>query len=316
MAEDLYKTLGVDRGASDADIQKAYRKLARKYHPDMNPDDQSAKEKFQAIQRAYDVLNDPEKRRQYDRYGSAFGSAGRGGPTWQSHSGGAPEFQEVDFSQFFGDTGEGGFGGVEDILRQFAGGGMGSRRRPRQPQRTRGSDLHHDVHIPFTTSIIGGQVQLSVRRADGTVEAIAAKIPPGIEDGKKIRLRGQGNPSPAGGSPGDLLITVRVDKHPSYRRRGGDLEVDVPVTVAEAALGAKIDLPTPQGVITLKVPPGTSSGRRLRLKGMGIPGGHGTGDLYAEIQIVLPPHLDRDALELIRRLESAYPRDPRAELQW
>ena len=316
MAEDYYKTLGIERGASDAEVQKAYRKLARKYHPDMNPDDQSAKEKFQAIQRAYDVLSDPEKRRLYDRYGSSFESAGRSGPQWQTYPGGSGEFHEVDFSQMFGGGPGAGFGGAEEFLRQFMGGG-GGRRRPRQPQRTRGSDLHHDLEIPFGTAIRGGDVQLSVRRSDGTIESITAKIPAGIEDGKKIRLRGQGNPSPTGGVAGDLLITVHVAKHPCYRRRGNDLEVDVPVTVVEAAFGAKIDLPTPKGVISLKVPAGTSSGRRLRLKGLGAPSSRGeSGDLYAEIQIVLPSQLDAQAREAIRQLESAYVQNPRAELRW
>ncbi len=315
MAEDYYKILGIDRGASDSEIQKAYRKLARKYHPDMNPDDQTAKEKFQAIQRAYDVLNDPEKRRQYDRYGNSFESAGGGGPTWQAYPGGSGGVHEVDFSQLFGGPGGSGYGGAEEFLRQFMGGG-GSRRRPRQPQRTRGTDLRHDLEIPFHTAIRGGEVQLSVRRPDGTVESISAKVPAGIEDGKKIRLRGQGNPSPAGGVAGDLLITVHVSKHPCYRRRGNDLEVEVPVTVVEAAFGAKIDLPTPQGVYSLKVPPGTSSGRRLRLKGLGAPAGEGAGDLYAEIQIVLPTQLDDQARQAIRQLESAYTQHPRAELRW
>lgn len=321
MAEDFYQTLGVGRGASEAEIQKAYRKLARKFHPDMNPGDKSAKDKFKAIQQAYDVLNDPEKRKRYDRYGSAFDSMGGGGP-WQAQAGGGEGYQQVDFSQFFGGGGggQGGFGGFEEILRQFAGGAAGGtaggRRRARQPQRTRGADLQHEVHVPFATSITGGEVQLAVHRGDGTAESISFKIPAGIEDGKKIRLRGQGEQPPGGDAPGDLLITVRVIKHPCYRRRGHDLEVAVPVTLSEAALGAKIDLPTPKGTISLKVPKGTSSGKRLRLKGLGAPTADGSGDLYAEIQIVLPPRMDDEALELMRRLESQYPDNPRAELTW
>jgi len=316
MAEDYYKILGVERGASPKEIEKAYRKLARKYHPDLNPDDKTAKERFQKVQRAYDVLNDPEKRKMYDQFGSGFESMGGGGPRWQTH-GTAPEgFQEVDFSQFFGGESQGGgFGGFEEILRQFAGGG-GARRRGRQAPPARGADLHHDLQIPFATSITGGQAQLSVRRADGKVESITVKIPPGIEDGKKIRLRGQGERSPSGGTSGDLLITVRVGKHPCYRRHGRDLEVAVPVTLGEAALGAKIELPTPQGVISLKIPPGTSSGKRLRLKGMGVAGSDGHGDLYAEIQIVLPPDLDKEDLARIRQLEHGYRENPREELQW
>jgi DnaJ-class molecular chaperone len=316
MADDYYQILGVDRKASAAEIQKAYRKLARKYHPDMNPDDKSAKEKFQKIQQAYDVLNDAEKRRMYDQYGSAFESAGAGGPGWQGFRGGqaGPSgFEGVDFSQLFG--GEGGGGGFEDILRQFTG--RGGRRGRRRAEPIRGTDLEHDLQIGFQTSITGGEARLNVRRADGRVETIGVKIPAGIEDGKKLRLTGKGDPSPAGGPPGDLLIRVHVAQHPHFSRHGKDLEVRVPVTLAEAALGAKIDLPTPQGVISLKVPPGSSSGRRLRLKGMGVPAAEGgAGDLYAEIEIVLPPSLDEASLDLVRQLDRRNPQQPRADLTW
>jgi DnaJ-class molecular chaperone len=315
MAQDYYQTLGVPNTASQAEIQKAYRKLARKVHPDMNPDDRTAKDKFKKIQEAYDVLNDPQKREMYDRYGSAFESVGGAGPRWGASRGGPEGAQEIDFSQIFGQGGEaGGAGGFEEILRHFAGGPRTGRR---PSPRTRGADIEHELHVPFNSSITGGQAQLSVRRADGKIETISVKIPAGIEDGKKIRLRGQGEPSPSGGGPGDLLITVRVAEHPHFRRRGGDLELAVPVTLAEAALGAKIDVPTPQGEISLKIPPGTSSGKRLRLKGMGVPnakGGH--GDLYAEIQIAIPDSLDEESLELVRQFEMRQSLQPRADLQW
>jgi DnaJ-class molecular chaperone len=314
MAEDYYEVLGIKRTATAAEIQKAYRKLARKYHPDMNPDDKSAKEKFQRIQQAYDVLNDAKKREMYDRYGSAFEQAGAGGgPGWEAFRGRPGGFEGFDFGQLFG--GEGGGGGLEDIVRQFTG--RGGRRGRGQPQRTRGADLEHELEVAFQTSIAGGEARLNVRRPDGRVESLTVKIPPGIEDGKKIRLRGQGQPSPTGGPAGDLLITVRVAKHPCFQRRGHDLEVAVPLTLAEAALGAKIDIPTPKGVIALKVPPGTSSGRRLRLKGLGapLPGG-GNGDLYAEIQIMLPATLDADSLDLIRQFDRHNLQHPRTELRW
>jgi len=316
MAEDYYKTLGVGRKASQADIQKAYRKLARECHPDMNPDDRAAKDKFQAIQQAYDVLNDPEKREMYDRYGSSFESMGGGGPGWQTFHGGPQGFQDVDFSEIFGKGGgAAGFGGFEDILKQFAGGT--GRRAGRRSARTRGADLVHDLQIPFNTSIVGGEAQLSVRRADGKIETITVKIPAGIEDGKKIRLRGQGEPSPTRGPAGDLLITVRVSGHPHFRRRGNDLEVSVPVTLAEAALGAKIDVPTPKGEISLTVPPGTSGGKRLRLKGLGVPDKDGRiGDLYAEIRIVLPDSLDQESAELVRQLDQRHSLNPRSDLKW
>ena len=315
MAEDYYKALGVKRSASQQEIEKAYRKLARKHHPDLNPDDKTAAEKFKKIQAAYDVLNDPEKRKLYDRYGSDFEAAG-GGRAWEAfRGGGGPEgFEGVDFSQLFGQGGgAGGIGGIEDLLRQFTGRG----RRGRRGQTfTRGMDLQHELQVPFTTSITGGQAQLSIRRSDGHVETLTVKIPPGIEDGQTIRLRSQGVPSSAGGPPGDLLIKVHVAKHPYFHRQGNDLEVAVPVTLAEAARGAKVDIPTPKGIITLKVPPGTSSGKRLRLKGMGVASQSGLGDLYAEIQIALPETLDDDALELIRRLDRLHPHNPRADLRW
>jgi len=312
MAQDYYQTLGVSKTASQAEIQKAYRKLARKHHPDMNPDDRTAKDKFKKIQEAYDVLNDPQKREMYDRYGSAFESAGGAGPRWGAR-GGPEGFQDIDFSQVFGQGGGGG-GGFEEILRQFAGGARTGRR---PSPRTRGADLEHELHVPFNTAVTGGQAQLSVRRADGKIETISVKIPAGIEDGRKIRLRGQGEASSSGGSPGDLLITVRVAEHPHFRRHGHDLELAVPVTLAEAALGAKVDIPTPQGEISLRIPPGTSSGKRLRLKGLGVPtesGGH--GDLYAEIQIVIPDSLDEASLELVRQFDQRRPLRPRTNLQW
>jgi len=316
MAQDYYQILGIPRTASQAEVQKAYRKLARKFHPDMNPDDKTAKDKFKRIQEAYDVLNDPQKKEMYDRYGSAFESAGGGaGPRWQQPRGGPEGFQDIDLSQMFGQGGPaGGFGGFEEILQQFAGGGKKGRR---SSARTRGADLEHDLHIPFSTSIQGGQAQLSIRRTGGKVETITVTIPAGIKDGEKMRLRGQGEPASSGGQPGDLIITIRVAAHPHFRRRGNDLELSVPVTLAEAALGAKIDVPTPQGEISLKVPAGSSSGKRLRLKGLGVPAADGSrGDLYAEIQIVIPDSLDEESLELVRRFDKRRALQPRADLKW
>jgi len=314
MEEDYYKVLGVNRDASQADIQRAYRKLARKYHPDMNPNDHRAKERFQRVQQAYDVLGTPQKREMYDRYGSSFQSAG-GGPgggetytyQWGGPSGG---FEDIDFGQFFGRRGAEGFA---DIFRQFGGRRAEGRRRRDQP----GPDVHHQIEVPFRTAIEGGNAALTVQRPGGRVETISVKIPAGIEDGKKVRVRGQGEPSPTGGKPGDILITVRVAAHPYFVRQGQDLEVTVPVTLAEAALGAKIDVPTPKGVIALSVPPGTSSGRRLRVKGHGVtPAGGGPGDLYAMLRIVLPEELDDEAKQQIREIDARHPLSPRDELKW
>ena len=308
MDEDYYNILGVGRKASADEIQKAYRKLAGKYHPDVNPDDESAKARFQQIQTAYDVLSDSKKRELYDQYGSGFESMA-GGPTgggW-THTGTGTEF---DFGQFFGGR-EGGYEGeFGDIFRRFTGG------RPRT-RRARGADLRHEIEVPFRQAISGGEAQLTVQRPSGKVETITVKIPAGIEDGKTIRLRGQGEPSPQGGNPGDLLIRVRVAAHPCFRRQGKHLEVRVPVTLAEAALGAKVDVPTPRGTITLTVPAGTSSGKRLRVKGHGVQPTKGSaGDLFAEIEIVLPQVLDDESAQLVRQLDAANKLVPRKDLRW
>lgn len=308
---DYYKVLGVARNASKDEIQKAYRKQARKFHPDSNPDDKSAKVKFQEVLHAYEVLNDPEKRELYDRYGSSFESMGGGGP---GSYGGGPGGVEIDFSQLFGQRGghAGGFeGGFEDIFRQFGG----APRQQAAPPR-RGADLQHQVRVPFTTMVKGGEVQLAVRRGSGKTENIAVKIPPGIEDGKKIRVRGQGEPAARGGQPGDIIITVHVDSHPFFSRRDKNLEVRVPVTLAEAALGATIDVPTPKGTISLKVPAGSSSGKRLRIKGHGIAVSEGTGDLFAQIEIVLPESINDEMSELIRKFDELASIDPRSDLTW
>ena len=324
MKEDYYQILGIGRDASSADIQRAYRQLARKYHPDVNPDDDSAKKKFQQVQKAYDVLSDSEKRELYDRYGSSFesmGEGGAGGPQWQTHTsaGGGPG--EVDFSQFFEGGAVGGqAGGFEgafgDIFSQFRGGRPRGQRQSRR-RAARGSDLHHELEVPFETAVTGGEVALNVRRPTGKVENITAKIPAGIEDGKTIRLRGQGEPAPQNGPAGDLLIKVHVSPHPCYRRQADHLLVEVPVTVLEAAVGAKVDVPTPKGVISLTVPPGTSSGSRLRVKGHGIQfSGKTPGDLFAEIQITLPASIDQNSIELLDQFDQRNPHSPRRNLKW
>jgi len=327
MAEDYYQVLGVPRSASQTDIQKAYRELARKFHPDMNPDDKSAKKKFQRIQAAFDVLNDPQKREMYDRYGSSFEAMGGGGPrggaTWRTTRGAGPafsgsQFEDLDFSQFFGErfgAEPESAGGFADFFSQFRR-GAGTRRtasgRPR-----RGTDLVHEITIPFTTSVVGGEVQITVDRQSGRVETIAVKIPPGIVDGKKIRLRGQGSAPSEGGQPGDIILTVHVEPHPFFQRRENNLIVRVPVTLAEAALGAKVDIPTPKGTVAIQIPPGTSSGTKLRVKGHGlVPKNGPPGDLLAEVQIVLPRQLDETARDLIRQIDERCRQNPRVHLRW
>jgi DnaJ-class molecular chaperone len=321
MAEDYYKTLGLDRDASQADIDKAYAKLARKYHPDVNPDDKTAKKKFQAVQAAYDVLKDPSKREMYNRYGSSFEQMGGGGPQpgpqWRTAAGGpggagGPEF---DFSQIFG-GGEGG-GGFADLFGQFRrGAASGPGRRSKAAGRAPGADLQSEIQIPFNLAVTGGETQLSISRPSGQVETLNVKIPAGIEDGKRIRLRGQGESAPDG-ERGDILLTVRIGAHPWFTRRGEHLYVRVPVSLREAAEGAMVDVPTPKGAVSLRIPPGASSGKKLRIKGHGVsPPGKPPGDLYVEVQVVLPAKLDEPSLEAIRKIDASHPLQPRKELRW
>ena len=314
MAEDYYKTLGVSRNASESQIQNAYRKLARKYHPDLNQDDKDAKRKFQEVQKAFDVLNDSSKRELYDRYGSSFESMS-GGPQGGA-TGPVPGFEGIDLSNLFSQQYEGsGEGGFANIFNQFTQGAQRSPRR-RSP-RQHGADLRHELSIPLPTAISGGEANIRIQRADGKTETIAVKIPSGIEDGKRIRLRGQGEKPARNGQAGDILITIRVQSHACFQRNGKHLIVKVPVTLAEAALGATVDIPSPRGTLTLKIPPGSSSGIRLRVKGHGVPTKTGSaGDLYAEVQIVLPESLNDDDRDLIKKINGRYSFDPRANLKW
>lgn len=328
MSDDYYATLGVGRSASADEIQKAYRKLARKYHPDMNPDDKAAQKKFKEVQQAYDVLSDEKKRKMYDQFGPQFEQmgAGGGGPQWSGQV--PPGFRGFQFGGEGGDNVDNLPPDLQDLLRQFTGGGGGGgfpfgggpqpKRRSRRSAGQPGANVQHEVEIPFHTAVTGGEVSLRVQRHGRKTEEISVKIPAGIESGKSLRLRGQGEPSTTGGPAGDLLITVRIAPHSHFRRDGLDLIARVPVTVAEAALGAKVDVPTPQGTITLKVPGGTSSGTRLRAKGQGIKtADNRIGDLYAEIQIVIPKTIDEKSGELLRELESLWKQpDPRADLEW
>ena len=318
MAQDYYKSLGVAKEASQADIQKAYRDLARKHHPDMNPDNPKAKKKFQEVQAAFDVLNNPEKRELYDRYGSSFETMGQSPPPgggWASAPGGYTA-EDIDFSQFFGDRfgggGGGGGGGVDlgDIFTHFRKGGARGGAKSK-----RGGDVTSEVTIPFATAVNGGEVQLGLDRGKGQTETIVVKIPPGIDDGKVMRLRGKGE-SAGRGAAGDLLLTIRVAPHPFFTRKGNDLYVRLPVALGEAVAGGSIDVPTPQGVVSLHIPPGTSSGKRLRVKGHGVPAKTAAGDLFAEVLIVLPADMTDADRETIRAIDAKTPSNPRQNLRW
>ena len=319
MAEDYYKTLEVSRTASPEEIQKAYRRLARKYHPDLHEDEkekEKAKQRFQQVQAAYDVLSEPEKREMYDRYGENYQQVPQGSP----FGGGAgPGGMEIDFSQIFGGAGGGGGGAFEQIFRQFggapgAGGGAQRRRGPQPFQEPLDLDLEEEITVPFSVAVGGGEHRLTITRG-GKAETLSIKIPKGIEPGKKIRLRRQGQIGP-GGQQGDLLVTVKIAPHPSFTRVGNQLQVKLPITIQEALLGTKVDVPTPHGTITVTVPAGSSSGRVLRLKGMGV---HDDtkGDLLAEIEIVVPEQLSsEDRASLAGILERINQPNPRKNLTW
>jgi DnaJ-class molecular chaperone len=320
MPEDLYQTLGVSRQADQEEIQKAYRKMARKYHPDMNPNDDKAQEKFKRVQEAYDVLSDPEKREAYNRYGSDFEKIRSGG--FRPGSAGGASFEGLDLEQIFGGRGSGGGGfqnGFNDFFeRLMRGGGRAGERRsqPYEASPEPGESIRYDLHIPLAKSITGGPHEFHLPSASGG-QKISVQIPAGVEPGAKMRLRGKGYPSPSGGPPGDLILVIRVDDHPSIKRNGKNLELVLPVTLREAALGAKVEVPTPKGSIALSIPPASSGGRRLRVKGMGIDDGKGpSGDLFVELQIVLPDKISDKARDWIEQFDKEHPLNPRSSLQW
>ena len=305
---DYYKVLGVSREASDEEIRKAYKKLARQYHPDVKPGDKEAAEKFKEVQEAYEVLSDSEKRDQYDRYGTVHGAGrgprGQGRPfTWSTGGGGGAG--PIDLEDLFG-----GFGGM------FGGGGFGGGGRQAPPRARKGEDLTLDIDVPFQVAAEGGSHSLQLRK-DDKVERINVKIPAGVESGSVIRLAGEGHPGANGGPAGDLLLTVKVAPHPWFRREGADLLVDLPVTPSEAVLGAKVEAPTlSEGNVTVTVPPGTSSGQKLRLRGKGVmnPKTKQRGDQYVVVKVVVPKQADERVRDLYRQLAEAAPENPRAGL--
>ncbi|HAC89832.1 MAG TPA: J domain-containing protein [Planctomycetaceae bacterium] len=333
MAQDYYKLLEVSRSASPEEIQKAYRRLARKYHPDLNPNDKSAQQRFKDVQHAYDVLNDPEKRRMYDQVGPDFERmggnpfAGTGGPF--GGSGGTASFEEMFGSGDSGNQRGGfGFGGIDELLRRFTGGGGsagasgGRTRRAGRGGATQGSDLRAELVVPFNTAVLGGAAAVSVLRG-GKEETLQLKVPPGITTGKKMRLRGQGNPGTNGGANGDLIVHLQVAPHPYFQRNDNNLELRLPITLKEAVLGATVDVPTPSGTVSLKIPPGSSGGRRLRIKGRGVLNPNGApGDLYVELQVRLPDRTltsDQQPELLVRaaeELESMYREPVRGHIRW
>ncbi|MDR0521611.1 MAG: J domain-containing protein [Planctomycetaceae bacterium] len=310
-SDDYYQVLGVSKSASREEIQKAYRQLARKYHPDLNQSHpKEAREKFQKVQEAFDILGNPEKRKVYDQFGVSpdqIGAGGGQGPFQWSFGGGAPggRFRTGNFN----------FNNVDDLMRAF-GEGFGSV-SPEDfvnagKRSAKGQDIEQTVTIPFTLSVTGGKVD--IKTADG--QTVSVTIPAGFESGKKIRLPGLGRSGQNGGKPGSLLLTVHVAEHPFYSRSGHHLYVDLPVTLKEAVFGTKIDVPAPNGSVNLTVPPGAVNGMKLRIRHCGIPAASGeTGDLFARLQIVLPDHWSDEDKQLLEKLQTE-PEKVRENLRW
>jgi molecular chaperone DnaJ len=372
--DDFYTVLGIARSAKESDIKKAYRRLARKTHPDVNPGDKVAEERFKKIQEAYDVLSDPKKRAIYDQYGfysdnikdqpggAGFRGAGEG-PAWG-----------FDFSEM--DAGQDQQSSFRDIFGDIFGGGR-SPRGAREPQQDRGDDIEHHLNISFDEAIRGLETRLSFNRADpctvcggsgqdgsraqmvcptckgtgqetrahgimrfspacrtcggtgkvgrscapcggsGRVmgsETITVRIPPGVDTGYRMRVAGKGSAGRNGGAQGDLYLIISVRPHEYFRREGNDILITVPITVTEAALGTKIEVPALSGKALLRIPPGTQSGQKFRLHGKGVPSlrGEGIGNQIVEVRVVVPHVADERSKEILRELARLNPEDPRA----
>lgn len=311
--KDFYRELGVGRSASEQEIKKAYRKLARELHPDHNPDDAVAEDRFKRVSSAYEVLSDKKRKQLYDEFGEAglrdgfdadmarryqqFGGAGGGGGA------------SFDFRDIFGGRQTGDFGGAgfDDLF--------GGRRRRRAP--AKGGDLTTRLSIGLADAVEGCEREISFRVPGESEErTLKVRIPAGVSDGGKVRLRGQGKPSPNGGPSGDLLLEVHVESHAFFERRGEDLWLRLPITIGEAMRGAKVPVATADGGVQLRIPAGTQNGAKLRLRGKGAKcrGGE-RGDLMVELVVRVPP--DADGLdEALDAIEAAYPSDVRADLEW
>jgi curved DNA-binding protein len=331
--KDPYATLGVSRTATAEEIKKAYRKLAKKLHPDVNPGDKKAEEKFKDVSAAFEVIGDPKKRALYDEFGEIALRAGfdeakaREFQRYQQAAGGARGFG----------GGGGGSSGFEEVFRQRGGGGFdpndlgsmfedlfGGRAQARRGRVRNepipGEDAEAAIEVDLRDAVLGAEREIALQKEDGTPTRLRVKIPPGVETGSRIRLAGQGGPGQRGGGAGDLYLRVTVRPHPVVRVEGRDLLLDLPVTAAESMLGAEVTAPTFEGTVKLKIPAGSQAGRKLRLRGRGLPplrsggGGARRGDLYVVLQIVLPPESPK-AREAVSELQKLYPGDVRRDLK-
>jgi molecular chaperone DnaJ len=298
--KDFYKILGVTKGVSEAELKKTYRKLSRQFHPDTNPGDAKAEARFKEISEAYSVLSDKDQRAEYDQM-RAMGPGARAGFGGGQGGGFPGGFQGGNF----------GGAGFEDVFANLFGGGGGGFGGPRGPQR--GQDLTTTQTLDFIDGVKGTTIKLSLRSG---AEPTTIKIPAGVSDGQKIKIAGKGNPSPNGGPAGDLIITVTVKPHPVFTRDGNNIRVVVPVTFAEAVLGATIQVPTLGGEpVKLKVAPGTPNGRVLRVKGRGVVTAKAEGDLLATVEIAVPSHVSDKAKKALEEFDGFLPdEDPRADL--
>ncbi len=305
--QDLYQVLGVTSSAVEKDIRQAYRKLARKFHPDLNPNDKSAEKRFKEIQHAYDVLNDKEKRAKYDRFGPDFerieagaasapgGGAGRQSYTWQS---GQPGQADFDVGEMFGGN----------LFGTFFEEGRGSSRRANFRNRmanARGEDVEYPVEVTLEEAHQGATRMVQQQSEDGALRTLEVKIPAGVADGSRVRMAGQGGFGRGTGARGDLFLVVSMRPHPLFERKGDDLHVNVPASLTTAVLGGEVQVPTPKGTrLALKVPAESQNGQRFRLSGQGMPrlGGDGRGDLYAELKVQLPRDLTDRERQLFREL--------------
>ncbi|MDX1689737.1 MAG: DnaJ C-terminal domain-containing protein [Acidimicrobiia bacterium] len=303
LEKDYYEVLGVDKDASAAEIKRAYRKLAQENHPDRTSGDADAEARFKEVSEAYSVLKDPEQRKQYDETRDAFSrGAYAGGP--HGAPGGAQYVRMEDLGDIFGDGGL--FGGLGDL---FGGGGGGRRRQPAR----RGGDLETEMRLSFHEAVSGVTRTLAIDGPEGRRQ-VTVKIPAGVGDGAKIRVRGKGKPGVGGGRPGDLYVRVHTGTHPIFERSGTDLKVRVPISFTEAALGADVTAPTLDGKVTIKIPPGTPSGKVFRVSGRGVETDSGTGDLLVTVEVSVPGELSPRARELLEELRDLETDDPREHL--